>query len=179
MFRGVYADAARLGAGSLTRLNYSLLGVLDRFWQLERLYRANQKYDPQWRPRYLCYDGRIALPQIALAAAIVEGLVPELRLRARAQPGGLTTQELAQVHAIDAEPASPPSRGVPNRSDQTRYRLDHLRALADSGRDPSPIGLEGPDSTLAQLAPILLRRISLAASARSMPRPASPSNVAW
>ena len=40
MFRGVYADAARFGAGSLTRLNYSLLGVLDRFWQLERLYRA-------------------------------------------------------------------------------------------------------------------------------------------
>jgi lysyl-tRNA synthetase, class II len=132
-----------------------MLGVIDRFWPLERLYRANQKYDPQWRPRYLCYDGRIALPQIALAAAIVEGFVPQLRHRARAAPASLTAQELEQVRAIDARPAGPPSTVVPRRSDQTRHRLDHLSALLASGRNPYPIGVDAPDTTLAQLAPTL------------------------
>ncbi|HWJ54432.1 MAG TPA: bifunctional lysylphosphatidylglycerol synthetase/lysine--tRNA ligase LysX, partial [Propionibacteriaceae bacterium] len=155
MFRGVYADAARFGTGSLTRLNYSLLGVLDRFWQLERLYRANQKYDPQWRSRYLCYDGLIALPQIALAAAVVEGFLPQLRLRSRTQPTDLTAEELEQIRAIESGPVSTTSTAVPRRSDQTRHRLDHLRALASSGRDPYPIGADGPDTTLAQVAPLL------------------------
>ncbi|HWI00563.1 MAG TPA: bifunctional lysylphosphatidylglycerol synthetase/lysine--tRNA ligase LysX, partial [Propionibacteriaceae bacterium] len=151
MFRGVYADAARLGAGSLTRLNYSLLGVLDRFWQLERLYRANQKYDPYWRPRYLCYDGLISLPTIALATAMLEGFLPQFRLRPRAQLAALTAEELDQIRAIDTKSALTTSPATPRWSDQTRSRLDHLRALATNGHKPYPIGAVGPDTTLAAL----------------------------
>jgi lysyl-tRNA synthetase class 2 len=154
MFRAVYAEAARLGAGSLTRLNYSLLGMLDRFWQLERLYRANSKYDPQWRPRYLCYDGRIALPQIALATAIVEGFVPRPRLGAKAAPPALTAHELDQIRAIEAQPAIP-ARPGPRRSSLTKDRLDHLELLATRGRNPYPIGVEPPDITLSRLSAML------------------------
>ena len=49
MFRSVYADAARLGSGPVTRLNYSVLGGLDRFWQLERLYRIAPTRQPRVR----------------------------------------------------------------------------------------------------------------------------------
>lgn len=150
MFRRVFADAARLGAGSLTRLNSSLLGVLDRFWQLERLYRANQKYDPQWRPRYLCYDSRIALPQVAAAAAAAEGFLSLPRLPRRSPPPPqLDDTELHRVRELAAAPA--PAASGPRRSDQTRHRLDHLHALTAAGRDPYPIGIDAPSTCLADL----------------------------
>jgi len=153
MFRGVFADATRLGAGSLTRLNSSLLGVLDRFWQLERLYRANQKYNPQWRPRYLCYDSRISLPQVLLTAAAAEGflVLPRLPRRRHPQPQ-LTTAELGQLRALETAPAPSPAAFGPQRSDQTRHRLDHLRGLAAAGRDPYPISLAPPTTPIAELA---------------------------
>ena len=149
MFRGVYADAARLGAGSLTRLNYSLLGLLDRFWQLERLYRANHKYEPQWRPRYLCYDSRIALPQVALAVASAEGFLPHPLRRRPSTPAGLSPDELDQVHQIGQQ-TEPPNLG-PRRTEQTRHRLDHMHALAATGRDPYPIGMKAPDTPLTRM----------------------------
>ena len=46
MFRRVYSEAAEFGASTVTRLNSSFLGLLDRFWQLDRLYRANRQYRP-------------------------------------------------------------------------------------------------------------------------------------
>jgi len=156
MFRSVFADAARLGAGSLTRLNFSALGVLDRFWQLERLYRANQKYDPQWSPRYLCYDSRIALPQVALAAASAEGFLPLPQLARRRHPQpGLSNAELAQLHEAEAAAAKPdPAAFGPRRSDQTRHRLNHLHDLTVAGHQPYPIGTDPPDTCLSDLAAV-------------------------
>lgn len=152
MFRGVFADAARLGAGSLTRLNSSLLGVLDRFWQLERLYRANQKYDPQWRPRYLCYDSRIALPQVALAAAAAEGFLslPRLSRRRHVQPQ-VSDAELGQLRALETTQTPDLAALGPRRSDQTQHRLEHLHRLVAAGRDPYPIDINPPDTFITEL----------------------------
>lgn len=152
MFRSVYADAERLGAGSLTRLNNSLLGFLDRFWQLERLYRANQKYDPQWRPRYLCYDGTIALPQIAVAAGTAEGFLPKLRLwRRRDQPVRLVDAELEQLRQLESKPLTDPAALAPRRSDQTRHRLNHLHTMTGTARSPYQLGISPPETTLPEL----------------------------
>lgn len=152
MFRGVFADAARLGAGSLTRLNSSLLGVLDRFWQLERLYRANQKYNPQWRPRYLCYDGRISLPQVALAAAAAEGFLVLPRLPRRRHPQHqLSAPQLEQLRALEAATTPDLAAFGPRRSDQTRHRLDHLQGLVAAGQHPYPIGMQPPTTPLTEL----------------------------
>ncbi|NUO33826.1 MAG: DUF2156 domain-containing protein, partial [Dermatophilaceae bacterium] len=68
LFRAVFEDAERLGSGSLTRVGASVLGRLDRFWQLERLYRSNEKFEPTWEPRFLCYDDAVSRPQVAVAA---------------------------------------------------------------------------------------------------------------
>jgi lysyl-tRNA synthetase class 2 len=47
--------------------------VLDRFFQIERLHRFNQKFRPEWVPRYMLYDGRRRQLQTMWAAMVVEG----------------------------------------------------------------------------------------------------------
>lgn len=152
MFRSVYADAARLGAGTLTRINYTLLGSLDRIWQLERLYRSNQKYQPEWRPRYLCYDGRLALPLVGIAAGVAEGFLPRGLFPAGVPEQSLSEDDLLQVRALVTDAARPPS---PRRGDQERVRLAHVELLRGLGRDPYPVagdaGTGRPTHTLAQL----------------------------
>jgi lysyl-tRNA synthetase class 2 len=140
MFRSVYADAARLGAGSLTRLNYSVLGGLDRIWQLERLYRSNQKYQPEWRPRYLCCESRIALPLAALAAGTAEGFLPTGWWDGKNSPHQLTADELEQVRALSVQAVPSPDARV---GDRERARLDSAMRLRHLGIDPWPVAEPG------------------------------------
>ncbi len=151
MFRGVFADSARIGSGTLTRLNASVLGLFDRFWQLERLYRATDKYDPEWTPRFLCYDDGLSLPQIALAAAALEGFVP-WPARHRSTSAVLDGEHLAEVAALDAEgPLVDAGRLGPRRSEESRHRLATLDRLRASGVDPYPVG--GGTATPLALVP--------------------------
>ncbi|MGF9661883.1 bifunctional lysylphosphatidylglycerol synthetase/lysine--tRNA ligase LysX [Arthrobacter crystallopoietes] len=139
MFRGLFAEADRLGAGALTRLNTSVLGFFERFFQLERLYRSNAKYRPEWFPRYLCFDGLLVLPRVALAAAQVEGFVPGLWHR-EAPQHRLTEAELELVGALETAP--PRQHGPARRlSAQTRHRLRHAQMLRDAGMEPYPVGM--------------------------------------
>ncbi len=48
---------------------------LDRYFQIERLYRFNKKFDPAWVPRYMLYDGRTAQLRTMWAAMLVEGQI--------------------------------------------------------------------------------------------------------
>jgi lysyl-tRNA synthetase class 2 len=85
MFRAVFEDGARLGAGPVLRLWRSALVFFSRWWQLESLYRANAKYRPVWEPRFLLFAKSAHLPRIGLASARAEGFVvaprPLSRLR--------------------------------------------------------------------------------------------------
>ncbi|QDP95729.1 bifunctional lysylphosphatidylglycerol synthetase/lysine--tRNA ligase LysX [Microlunatus elymi] len=134
LFRGVYAEAERIGGRTLTKLNAGVLGVLDRFWQLERLYRANEKYRPSWVPRFLCYGDLLVLPRVLLAAAAAEGFLPWPQLRDR-PPSRFPAGQLDRLLAITA----PPVPSAPQRSDrQTVRRLDRLAELRSQGVDPYP-----------------------------------------
>ena len=53
------------------------LRVADRWFQIERLYRFNAKFFPEWRPRYLIYQQHLALPRCALAVLWAEGQLPK------------------------------------------------------------------------------------------------------
>ncbi len=149
MFRSVYADANRLGAGALTRLNYTVLGSLDRIWQLERLYRSNQKYDPDWRPRYLCYEGRVALPLVAFAAGVAEGFLPRNPFGDHEAAHELTEDQVGEVRRLAALSSVAPDH---RRGDQERVRMAHAESLRESGRDPWPAHTEVPSHRLEELA---------------------------
>ncbi|PLC12776.1 hypothetical protein AUQ48_11780 [Kocuria flava] len=140
-FRKVFVDADRLGAGTVTRLNSTVLDRLGRYFQLERLYRANDKYRPEWTPRFLCFDGALTLPRVSLAVLRAEGFLPSV-LRRPGRPLRLTPSELARV--LEIESTAPQVRPQePRRSQHTRHRLRHARMLRDAGMDPYPIGLAG------------------------------------
>ena len=79
MLRSVFARAEELGAGPVIRLWSRILRMASRLWQIESLYRANAKYQPDWRPRFLCFPSARDLPRIAIAALSAEAFLPARR----------------------------------------------------------------------------------------------------
>jgi lysyl-tRNA synthetase class 2 len=73
--RFMHAPKGRVEAG-LGQLCHRL----DRFFQIESLYRFNLKFFPRWDTRYLVYEGALGLPRAALASMWAEGQIPKLRL---------------------------------------------------------------------------------------------------
>ena len=58
---------------ALTRL---AIDQLSRRFQMERLVRFNEKFSPEWRPRYLVYESAVALPGAVLRVLQAEGYLP-------------------------------------------------------------------------------------------------------
>lgn len=60
---------------SKTLINFAL-GRLRKRFQMERLVLFNQKFLPSWRPRYLIYESRVALPRSVFRVLQAEGYLP-------------------------------------------------------------------------------------------------------
>jgi lysyl-tRNA synthetase class 2 len=76
--------------GAAERVMRRLLHLADSFFQIERLYRFNDKFNPHWEARYLMHEGALNLPRTALATLWVEGQLPKpppLRLTNRQRLG--------------------------------------------------------------------------------------------
>lgn len=69
-----HSRAARL-------LHHAALRLLARRFQLERLVRFNEKFHPEWRPRFLVYESRAGLAQATLRVLQAEGYVPQHKPR--------------------------------------------------------------------------------------------------
>ena len=69
----VRARARRIGAGPVLRLWRRAAAVRSRWWQLESLYRSNVKYQPQWVPRFLCFEDVRDLARVGMASAAPRG----------------------------------------------------------------------------------------------------------
>jgi lysyl-tRNA synthetase class 2 len=65
-----------------------IVGILGRRFQMQRLVSFNEKFSPMWRPRYLVFESRLALPMAVLRVLQAEGYVREPR-RSRAGNGAL------------------------------------------------------------------------------------------
>ncbi|MFG2634547.1 bifunctional lysylphosphatidylglycerol synthetase/lysine--tRNA ligase LysX [Streptomyces sp. NPDC048362] len=162
VFRSVFEEGARIGAGPVLRLWRRLLLFFSRWWQLEALYRSNAKYRPEWYPRFICYGETASLARIGLASGIAEGFVsvPSLRkLWGKGHPKNgqrpATTEGLPPLTALGLDggdqtgPAAPDAR-LPDQVRVRHRRLDRLRA---AGTDPYPVGVPAPTHALADLPP--------------------------
>jgi len=75
VFRSVFARGDRPGAGPVLRLWRAALLQASRFWQIESLYRANAKYQPEWVPRFLCFQRAGDLTAVGVAALRAEAFI--------------------------------------------------------------------------------------------------------
>ncbi|MEU9244813.1 bifunctional lysylphosphatidylglycerol synthetase/lysine--tRNA ligase LysX [Streptomyces sp. NPDC048385] len=158
VFRSVFEEGARIGAGPVLRLWRGLLLFLSRWWQLEALYRSNAKYRPEWYPRFLCYGDAGSLARIGLASGIAEGFVsvPSLRKlwgkgHPRTGPRPVGVAPSAPVPGLgsgDGTGTGAPDAGLPDQFRVRRHRLDRLRA---AGVDPYPVATVRPTRALADL----------------------------
>jgi lysyl-tRNA synthetase, class II len=160
VFRSAFEDGARIGAGPVARGWRRLLLVASRWWQLESLYRANAKYQPEWVPRFLCYSERRELVKISLASAIAEGFLtlpgtsPSLGPAGTPPDGGpIGGQDEEASHsaasgADDHRPVQDPdgdrveaalAAHVAALPEQVRGRLATRDRLRAGGVDPYPV----------------------------------------
>ncbi|MEV3856374.1 bifunctional lysylphosphatidylglycerol synthetase/lysine--tRNA ligase LysX [Streptomyces sp. NPDC050095] len=157
VFRSVFEEGARIGAGPVLRLWRKLLLFFSRWWQLEALYRSNAKYHPAWYPRFICYGETASLARIGLASGIAEGFVSVPSMRKLwgkgKRPAGVTkpatTEGLPPIEALGlAGPDEAPAERLP---DQIRVRHRKLERLRADGIDPYPVGIPARTHTLADL----------------------------
>jgi lysyl-tRNA synthetase class 2 len=80
-----YAGLAHLVRGEPSRSRLRRVATrlamapLHRRFQMDRLVRFNDKFAPQWRPRYLVYESRSALPRAVVRVLQAEGYLPQPR----------------------------------------------------------------------------------------------------
>ncbi len=162
MFRSAFEQGAQLGAGPVARLWRGLLLFFSRWWQLETLYRSNMKYQPEWVPRYACYEDARLIPRVGVASVIAEGfLVLPFSRRDKVHTGhhpavpprliesGLlhsdgSASDLSGLRRADGDAQRPKDR-LP---EQVRVRLSKLEALQRDGVDAYPVGVP-PSHTVA------------------------------
>lgn len=153
VFRSALEEGARLGAGPLLRLWRRLLLVASRWWQIESLFRANARYGPTWRPRFLCFAETRDIALVGAASGVAEGfldLPAPLRLRgAQARARALEVPATAGGPAVGPPVGARPPRG-PRVPEQYARRLAVRASLLERGVDPYPARYH-PDTTAADL----------------------------
>ena len=163
MFRSAFEQGAQLGAGPVARLWRGLLLFFSRWWQLESLYRSNMKYQPDWLPRYACYEDARLIPRVGVASAFAEGfLVLPFTRRDKVHTGHYPAvpARLAESGLLHHDGSAPDVSGLRHADDemlesnsrlpeQVRVRLAKLRVLRRSGVDAYPVG-HPPSHTIAR-----------------------------
>jgi len=165
MFRSAFEQGAQLGAGPIARLWRGLLLFFSRWWQLETLYRSNMKYQPEWVPRFSCYEDARLVPRVGVASAMAEGfLVLPFRRRDKVHTGHhpAVPAELAESGLLHRDGSTPDVSELRQRTDaanaeesrsrlpeQVRVRLAKLKTLQRNGIDAYPVG-SPPSHTIAQ-----------------------------
>ena len=165
MFRTAFEQGAQLGAGPVARLWRGLLLFFSRWWQLETLYRSNMKYQPEWVPRYACYEDARLIPRVGVASAMAEGfLVLPFSRRDKEHTGhhSAVPERLAESGLLHADGSAPDVSGLEEARDaateeemrsrlpeQVRVRMTKLKTLQRNGIDAYPVG-KPPSHTIAQ-----------------------------
>ncbi|MCV5968626.1 phosphatidylglycerol lysyltransferase domain-containing protein, partial [Lactococcus petauri] len=70
VFRQIFATEDELGIAPWTRAARKVLVFFSRWWQMETLYRSNEKYSPEWVPRYMGFAESAVLVRTAIAGGV-------------------------------------------------------------------------------------------------------------
>lgn len=155
MFRHIYDNAQKFGASPWNRFASRSLGFLDRFLQLERLYRFNLKFAPGWQSRYMAFEPTLAFINTVFAAGVAEGFLPDISARKQKyEVHTLSAADLERVHEIEKQGAVEITSPKIRRSEQTRHRIRHAQLLRASGMDPWPLGVSC-DYSVSALASLI------------------------
>ena len=163
MFRSAFEQGAQLGAGPVARLWRGLLVFFSRWWQLETLYRSNMKYQPEWVPRYACYDDARLVPRVGIASVIAEGFLVLPFSQRNEQPHtgqhisapenlvatGLLHHDGTAPDLSELQADLPEAEDGPRLPEQVRVRMAKLKTLQSNGVDAYPVG-QPPSHTVAQ-----------------------------
>ncbi len=163
MFRSAFEQGAQLGAGPVARLWRGFLLFFSRWWQLETLYRSNMKYQPDWVPRFACYEDARMIPRVGVASSIAEGFLVLPFVRRDEQHTGhhpSVPPTLLATGLLHSDGSAPDAAALQEADfgdgdhirrlpEQMRVRLSKLKALQDSGIDAYPVG-QPPSHTVAQ-----------------------------
>ena len=163
MFRSAFEQGAQLGAGPVARLWRGFLLFFSRWWQLETLYRSNMKYQPDWVPRYACYEDARLIPRVGVASALAEGflVLPFGRRKPHTGHHPAVPARLAESGLLHHDGSAPDVSGLQRRQEsadeeeararlpeQVRVRLAKLKVLRHKGIDAYPVG-RPPSHTVA------------------------------
>jgi lysyl-tRNA synthetase class 2 len=164
MFRSAFEQGAQLGAGPIARLWRGFLLFFSRWWQLETLYRSNMKYQPEWEPRYACYEDARLIPRVGVASAMAEGfLILPFSRRDKEHTGHHSSvpERLAESGLLHPDGSTPDVSGLQRAREaseeemrsrlpeQVRVRMTKLKTLQHNGIDAYPVG-SPPSHTVAQ-----------------------------
>lgn len=155
VFRSVFEEGGRIGAGPVLRLWRGVLLFFSRWWQLEALYRSNMKYRPNWVPRFILFEEPRQLPRVAVAGALAEGFLPRFgkepevvaHTGVRTSVPATVTGLHADGSASDLAEVADETRG-PRRPEQVKVRMDKLARLTAARIDPYPVAYP-PTHTIA------------------------------
>ncbi len=154
VFRSVFFEADRVGAGPVTRLTDAVLSFASKFYQLETLYRSNDKYRPEWVPRVLCYDPALTAVRAGVAVGTAEGFLPRIGPAFLAGPKTPDNQlqrsaEFNRRLLAEEDRLLTPVLPVRRLSEQQRVRRRKLDALEQAGIPAYPPSVPRTDTLAA------------------------------
>lgn len=159
MFREAFERGEAIGAGPISRLWRRALVIASRNWQLESLYRSNAKYQPQWQPRFICFEYASELGRVGAAAGSAEGFLtrpslswmvrPDRTIR-RALGAGDEAYAAAVAARMPVEDPLAEALADQRMPEQVRVRRAKVQRLRERGIDPYPVGYPRTH-TLAQV----------------------------
>lgn len=133
VFRDVLVRGARVGAGPLLRAKRRVLLILSNHWQLESLRKANEKYVPEWRPRFLMWSRLAPFSTVMFAVARAEGFAGSPR---RDASGSGQPRSAAFLDALETELSQPD--GTDASAPPVSPRAASVLAIRANGEDPYP-----------------------------------------
>ncbi|GAA3230794.1 bifunctional lysylphosphatidylglycerol synthetase/lysine--tRNA ligase LysX [Oerskovia jenensis] len=147
MFRGSFEQGARIGATPIQRFNRRVLLIASRFWQLDSLYKSNEKYLPDWKPRLLCFQNAGQLTQVIFAVGQAEGFLPNtpnlFHRRDRSPDLHRPEVSAAFAEAVRAQETALLTVSAPTRrlTEQQATRHAKLGVLRAAGMEPYPVSV--------------------------------------